>query len=207
MDEGEDDILLSDDEIPPPNDWMEDPSMLPARPKSSMDRYKLIFALDVNGHKGHDMFVAALPNQVCIVGLAPSHPLIRRHRAEACMRGQASDKAAVQDAAPSPVAAAAAPADEDGGQPPTKRQRASEEPPRQESAAAAAAAEEEELVNCFPLSRLKRVDFEVGGGKNPAASRAAIKESGRSGKRPSSGGTYLKPGSLLCKIESTQSEW
>ena len=64
-----------------PNDWMEHVDQLPDRPKSLLEeRFKLLFALDVQGKNMHDMYVALLPNQVCMVGLAPSHPLIRRHR-------------------------------------------------------------------------------------------------------------------------------
>lgn len=58
----EDDIILQGS---CPNDWMDAPSDLPDMPQSLLlERFKLLFALDVNGNSMHDMYVAISPNQV-----------------------------------------------------------------------------------------------------------------------------------------------
>ena len=94
-----------------PNDWMEHVDQLPDRPKSLLEeRFKLLFALDVQGKKMHDMYVALLPNQVCMVGLAPSHPLIRRHRRPDLMEAEVatcSDEPCTSASAQAPALAVA----------------------------------------------------------------------------------------------------
>jgi hypothetical protein len=61
-----------------PDDLQENVHLLPDRPKSLMEeKYKTYFAVRFQGKDGNDMYVSLLPNQVCIVGLAPSNFLIR----------------------------------------------------------------------------------------------------------------------------------
>jgi hypothetical protein len=63
-----------------PDDWLVNTELLAERPLSLIEeRFKQFFTLDVGG-QGYDMYINMLPNGVCIVGLAPSHPLIHHHR-------------------------------------------------------------------------------------------------------------------------------
>lgn len=63
------------------DDWLDQQDQLPARcPTFIEQRYQQLFAVDVDGVSGHDHFVFIAPNGVTVVGLAPSHALIRAHR-------------------------------------------------------------------------------------------------------------------------------
>ena len=168
-----------------PNDWMEHIDMLPDRPMSLVEeRFSLLFALDVQSRPMHDMYVAMLPNQVCMVGLAPSHPLIQRHRSK-----QASGEPSL-----SSMEAVVASL-EDPGLPMNAHSTSQKEEltsleknhgiNRQDMPQHDVHNHDRECVNepamkfvdSFPVSRLKTVNFDVD--LRPGHSRLDIKESGR----------------------------
>uniref|UniRef100_A0A7S0V3U8 Protein Abitram n=1 Tax=Polytomella parva TaxID=51329 RepID=A0A7S0V3U8_9CHLO len=63
------------------NDWMEHTSLLPPRPRTFIEqKYRQYFMIDCNGHPFHDQYIFVAPNGLCVIGLAPSHPLIKSHR-------------------------------------------------------------------------------------------------------------------------------
>mmetsp|Transcript_22036 Transcript_22036/g.36760 ORF Transcript_22036/g.36760 Transcript_22036/m.36760 type:complete len:174 (-) Transcript_22036:99-620(-) len=56
---------------------------LPRRPKTCVERdYEALYAIDVGGEEGHDQVVYRHPNGLCVVCLAPTHPLLRGENIE-----------------------------------------------------------------------------------------------------------------------------
>jgi hypothetical protein len=60
------------------DDLMDQPDALPEVPPpfTVQQRFTQLFAVDVAGQAGHDMYVYVAPTGLCVVGLAPSHALL-----------------------------------------------------------------------------------------------------------------------------------
>ena len=219
-----------------PNDWMEKPELLPERPKSLLiERFKLLFALDVQGKSQHDMYVAISPNQVCMVGIAPSHPLIQQHRrpspfteiakseAVSCSKAESVEnlvfsteggEASLKSTAEGTLGPESA---ERRGQAIDGELCSNEEYQMPELKRQCIGEEKTDIgssgvVGSAPSARVNVDHFPLDWLKavvfdqdSRKASRLNIKECGRSGKKRQSE-VVLQPNSFLCRLESTLGE-
>lgn len=72
-------LVLSTMDVP--DDCLLDPSSLPKRPLTLTEsHYERWFAMDVDGKPMHDQYMYVHRNGLCIIGLAPTHPIITNHR-------------------------------------------------------------------------------------------------------------------------------
>lgn len=205
------------------DDWLEHPELLPPRPRSYIEeKYKMYFALDRGGMEGCDQFVFIVPNGLAVVGLAPSHALIRAHR-------QATDYQPLQlQYVPPPqgfIDAAALACMEDGeeGMPQAQltagerdahvqhqgeRDAGQEDTSLQQDAATTsgqgshAPAPIKELRPCpsFSAEQLARVNFSSG--------KHDHSQTKLSGAKRKNQGTWLQPDQVICRVEnSTGTRW
>ncbi|GAX79823.1 hypothetical protein CEUSTIGMA_g7263.t1 [Chlamydomonas eustigma] len=202
-----------------PDDVLESVHLLPDRPKSLIEgKFKTYFAVNYQGVNKNDLFVSLLPNQVCIVGLAPTHFLIKSKSerdcerydlmtetaatAQTCQHMLNEDRHIDKEIQQSKEAVApfstVVPEIHDSAE--TMRHymdaegdsriSCDTEVPREEGMRPQLA--DKMVQQAEPIS----LSFEVS-----KEGRSHIKESGRSGKRPSSHDTNLKAGSTLCVVE------
>ncbi|MEW5310569.1 MAG: hypothetical protein WDW38_002355 [Sanguina aurantia] len=190
------------------DDWMQHVDLLPARPETFVEaKYLRYFAVDVCGHAGHDQYVYIAQNGLAVVGLAPSHPLIREHRSLSSYtpltQTTAVDAALlslVQTPGPSQSEddGPAQTADGGGGgssepkaQPKNLNKKAKLAPAAQEGAPATDPGTPGPAKS-FPLEEVQGVSYVVG-----KKDRSSIKTSGKH-----AAGSFLQPSSVLCTISS-----
>jgi hypothetical protein len=178
-----------------PNDWLDFPEQLPhiAPTFQQQQRYERYFILDVCGQQGHDHYVHRAPNGVCVVGLAPSHALLR-HVAAGCPGAVQDGSINMPQDSADPVAASpeylSKASDSKKVGLGTSSKESSMAGPSQLPASGALAPDSSIL-----RPRVLHVSFDVAGRS------AELRMPGKN--KYAKGGVVLDPHSILCKVTMT----
>ena len=184
------------------DDLLEHPELLgptSSRPPTFIEaKYVRLFAVDLHGQFQHDQYVFVAINGLVVVGLAPSHPLIRQHRQRPDYQPPITPAPLQQQqqllhTLAAPVLTLQEQQEQqhlsDGRDEADVEEPVDEEDKEDEAAASAGCT----AATGFDIEALRRVDFDCG-----KKGRAEVKQSGKRRLK----GNLLKAGSLICRVEA-----